>query len=121
MSVTASVSDDDLVAPEIVASIFYSASVSDVMAILVAETVGLDQRLTWGNTGALHMLGYGLDDLRALSLTHLFPTLEGGQLKLLLRRERASTMTLPVRTASGASLEVNVTATPTPTSAGSPR
>ena len=34
--------------------------------------------------------------------TQLFPTLEGGELKLLLRRERAARMTLPVRTASGA-------------------
>jgi diguanylate cyclase (GGDEF)-like protein/PAS domain S-box-containing protein len=114
VSVTLSVPDDDLVAPEIVASIFYSASVSDAMAILVAETVGTSQRLTWGNAGALHLLGYGLDDLRALPLTHLFPTLQGGELKLLLRRERASRMTLPIRNASGATLDACVTATPSP-------
>ncbi len=44
MSITASVPDDDLVAPEIVASIFYSASVSDVIAI-VAEPAETSQRL----------------------------------------------------------------------------
>lgn len=114
MSVTLSVPDDDLVAPEIVASIFYSASVSDAVAILVAETVGTGQRLTWANAGALHLLGYGLDDLRTLPLPQLFPTLEGGELTLLLRRERASRMTLPIRTASGATLDACVTATPSP-------
>ena len=114
MSITASVPDDDLVAPEIVASIFYSASVSDAVAILVAETVGTSQRLTWANAGALHLLGYGLADLRSLPVTHLFPTLEGGELKLLLRRERGSRMTLPIRTASGATLDACVTATPSP-------
>ncbi len=114
MSITASVPDDDLVAPEIVASIFYSASVSDVIAILVAETVGTTQRLTWGNAGALHLLGYGLDDLQSLPVTHLFPSLQGGELKLLLRRERGSRMTLPIRMASGATLDACVTATPSP-------
>lgn len=114
MSVTLSVPDDGLVAPEIIASIFYSASVSDAVAILVAETVGTSQRLTWGNAGALHLLGYGLDDLKSLPLAHLFPTLEGGEVKLMLRRERASRMTLPIRTASGATLDACVTATPSP-------
>ena len=114
MSVTVSVPDDELVAPEIVSSIFYSASVSDAMAILVAETVGSNQRITWGNTGALQLLGYGLVDLRSLPVKHLFPSLEGGELKLLLRRERASRMTLPIRTASGATLDACVTATPSP-------
>ncbi|GAA3162498.1 EAL domain-containing protein [Blastococcus jejuensis] len=114
MSVTVSVPDDDLVAPEIVSTIFYSASVSDALAILVAETVGSDQRLTWGNAGALHLLGYGLADLRSLPVKHLFPTLGAGELKLLLRRERSARMTLPVRTASGASLDSTVLATPSP-------
>ena len=40
MSVTASVSEHDLVPPEIVSTIFYSASVSDSLALLVAESVG---------------------------------------------------------------------------------
>ena len=114
MSVTVSVPDDDLVAPEIVSTIFYSASVSDALAILVAETIGSDQRLTWGNAGALHLLGYGLADLRSLPVKHLFPTLGSGELKLLLRRERSARMTLPVRTASGASLDATVLATPSP-------
>ena len=49
MSVTISVPDDDLVPPEIVSTVFYSATVSDSLALLVAETVGNDQRLTWCN------------------------------------------------------------------------
>ena len=114
MSVTASVPDDDLVAPEIVSSVFYSAAVSDGMAVLVAETVGSSQRLSWGNAGALHLLGYGLTDLRSLPVEHLFPSLEGGELKLLLRRERSSRMTLPIRTASGAMIDAVVVATPSP-------
>src|SRR3954468_6245673 len=109
-----SVPDDDLVPPEIVSTVFYSASVSDSMAILVAETSGNEQRLTWCNEGAVQLLGYGLDDLRALALDHLFPTLGGGELKLLLRRERAARMTVPVRTASGAGHEWGVMATPSP-------
>jgi diguanylate cyclase (GGDEF)-like protein/PAS domain S-box-containing protein len=114
VTVTISVPEDDLVAPEIVSTIFYSASVSDALAILVAENVGSKQRLTWGNAGALHLLGYGLDDLRVLDLAHLFPTLGGGELKLLLRRERSARMTLPVRLASGATLEAVVLSTPSP-------
>jgi diguanylate cyclase (GGDEF)-like protein/PAS domain S-box-containing protein len=114
VSVTISVPDDDLVAPEIVSTVFYSATVSDSMAILVAETVAGGPRLSWCNEGAVTLLGYGLDDLRALPLDHLFPSLGGGELKLLLRRERTARMTLPVRTASGAVVESVVIATPAP-------
>jgi diguanylate cyclase (GGDEF)-like protein/PAS domain S-box-containing protein len=114
LSVTISVPDDDLVPPEIVATVFYSATVADSLAILVAETVGGAQRLTWCNEGAAQFLGYGLDDLRTLPLEQLFPSLGGGELKLLLRRERAARMTLPVRTASGAVVEAVVMTTPSP-------
>jgi diguanylate cyclase (GGDEF)-like protein/PAS domain S-box-containing protein len=106
--------DDAYVPPEIVSTVFYSATVSDSLAILVAETVGGEQRLTWGNDGAMQLLGYGLADLRALPAAHLFPTLAGGELKVLLRRERAARMTLPVRTASGALVESVVITTPSP-------
>jgi diguanylate cyclase (GGDEF)-like protein/PAS domain S-box-containing protein len=114
VSVTISVPDDDLVPPEIVSTVFYSATVSDSLAILVAETIGGSQRLTWCNEGAVQLLGYGLDDVRALALDHLFPSLGGGELKLLLRRERAARMTVPVRTASGAVVESVVITTPSP-------
>ena len=40
VSVTISAPDDDMVPPEIVSTVFYSATVSDSLAILVAETVG---------------------------------------------------------------------------------
>src|SRR3954452_11186942 len=103
------------VAPKIVSSIFYRATVSDALALLVAEMVGSTPRLSWGNQGAVKLLGYGLEDLRSLTVEHLLPSLRGGELKLLLRRERAATMTLPVRTASGAVLESVVVATPSPT------
>src|SRR4051794_29804343 len=85
------------------------------LALLVAEMVGSAPRLSWGNQGAVNLLGYGLEDLRSLTVEHLLPSLRGGELKLLLRRERAATMTLPVRTASGAVLESVVVATPSPT------
>jgi diguanylate cyclase (GGDEF)-like protein/PAS domain S-box-containing protein len=114
VSVSITVPHDDVVPPEIVSTVFYSATVSDSLAILVAETDGATQRVTWGNEGAVHMLGYGLDDLRALPVGQLFPTLGGGELKLLLRRERAARMTLPIRTASGAVLEAVVITTPSP-------
>jgi diguanylate cyclase (GGDEF)-like protein/PAS domain S-box-containing protein len=114
VSVSISASEHDMVPPEIVSTIFYSATVSDSLAILVAETVGGTQRLTWCNEGAVQLLGYGVEDLRATSMRHLFPTLGGGELKLLLRRERAARMTLPVRTASGADVEAVVITTPSP-------
>jgi diguanylate cyclase (GGDEF)-like protein/PAS domain S-box-containing protein len=114
VSVSISTSEHDMVPPEIVSTVFYSATVSDSLAILVAETVGGTQRLTWCNEGAVQLLGYGLEDLRATSVRHLFPTLGGGELKLLLRRERAARMTLPVRTASGAEIEAVVITTPSP-------
>ncbi|MGY1828484.1 putative bifunctional diguanylate cyclase/phosphodiesterase [Blastococcus sp. SYSU DS0541] len=105
---------DDRVPPEIMASVFYGATVSDSLAIVVVEMVAGRACLSWGNAGAGELLGYGLDDLRALPVDHLFPTLGGGELTLLLRRQRAARMTLPVRTASGARIEALVTTTPSP-------
>ncbi|WP_245160462.1 EAL domain-containing protein [Blastococcus sp. CT_GayMR20] len=114
MSVSISAPHEDMVPPEVVSSVFYSATVSDSLAILVAEATAAGQRLTWCNEGAVQLLGYGLDDLRALPLDQLFPSLGGGELKLLLRRERAARMTLPVHTASGAVVEAVVITTPSP-------
>ncbi|MCW2633745.1 MAG: hypothetical protein JWQ99_112 [Blastococcus sp.] len=115
MSVTSSVADDDMVSPEVVSTIFYSATVSDSLCILVAEIVpGGGHRLTWGNEGAEQLLGYGVDDLYGVPVEQLFPSLGGGELKLLLRRERSARMTLPVRTASGATIESVVMTTPSP-------
>ncbi len=115
MSVSVSISDDDMVPPEIVSTIFYSATVSDSLAILVAEVVaGGGHRLTWGNEGAAQLLGYGVDDLYGLPVEQLFPSLGGGELKLLLRRERSARMTLPVRMANGATFEAVVMTTPSP-------
>jgi PAS domain S-box-containing protein len=114
VSASISLPDGDYVPSEIVSTVFYSATVSDTLALVVAETVGGSQRLTWGNEGATQLLGYGLDDLRSLPVEQLFPTLGGGELKLLLRRERAARMTLPVRTASGEILESVVMTTPAP-------
>ena len=115
MSVSVSISDDDMVPPEIVSTVFYSATVSDSLAILVAEVVaGGGHRLTWGNEGAAQLLGYGVDDLYGLPVEQLFPSLGGGELKLLLRRERSARMTLPVRMANGATFEAVVMTTPSP-------
>ncbi|MGZ4537997.1 MAG: putative bifunctional diguanylate cyclase/phosphodiesterase [Blastococcus sp.] len=114
MSVTISAVHDDLVPAEIVSTVFYSASVSDTMAILVAEIVGGTPRLSWCNQGAVQLLGYGLDDLRTLPVEQLFPSLGSGELKLLLRRERTVRMTMPVRTASGADVDSLIVSTPSP-------
>jgi len=115
--VSASISapdDDTCVPPEIVSTVFYSATVSDSLAILVAETIDGQPRLTWGNEGAVHLLGYGLGDLRSMPVAQLFPTLGRAELRLLLRRERTARMTLPVRAASGAVVESVVITTPSP-------
>src|SRR3954464_6497359 len=100
--------------PEIVAGIFYGAAVTDMMAILVAERTGGTTRVTWGNQGAVSLLGYGLEDLGTLPFETLLPTLRGGELKLLLRRERGTEMSLQVRTASGATLDCVLISTPMP-------
>src|SRR3712207_7097351 len=86
----------------------YGAAVSDTLVLLVAEMVGGTPRITWGNEGATQLLGYGLADLRSLPVASLVPTLRGGEVKLLLRRERSARMNLPVRTASGALVETVV-------------
>jgi diguanylate cyclase (GGDEF)-like protein/PAS domain S-box-containing protein len=99
---------------EIVDSVFYSAWVSETTALLVAEGAGSTPRITWGNQGAMKLLGYALEDLRALPVDQLLPALRGGELKLLLRRERVAQMTLHVRAASGAAVECLVVATPGP-------
>ena len=114
VSVIISEPDDDRVPPEIVSSVFYSASVSDSLALVVAEMVAGRAGVTWANTGAVELLGYGVADMRALPVDHLLPGLGGGELKLLLRRERTARMTLPVRTASGAMVQSVVTTTPSP-------
>ncbi|SFL04718.1 putative bifunctional diguanylate cyclase/phosphodiesterase [Geodermatophilus ruber] len=103
------------VSPEIVSSIFYGVTVSDTLALLVAEMVGGTPRITWGNEGAVRLLGYAAEDLGALPVSTLVPTLRGGEVKLLLRRERAARMRLSVRTASGAFVESVVLSTPSPT------
>jgi len=105
---------EDMVPPEIISTVFYSASVSDSLAVLVAEATPSGPRLSWCNEGAVQLLGYGVDDVRALPLDQLFPTLGGGELKLLLRRERSARMTLPVHTAAGAAIEATVITTPAP-------
>jgi diguanylate cyclase (GGDEF)-like protein/PAS domain S-box-containing protein len=107
------------VSPEIVSSIFYGAAVTDVLAILVVETVvpsggHPSPRISWANQGAVSLLGYAVEDLTGLPVEQLLPTLRGGEQRLLLRRERAAQMTLPVRTASGAVVESEVIATPSP-------
>ena len=72
MSATTSATIEQ-VPPEIVSSVFYTATVSDSMAMLVAETVGSTQRITWGNEGAVTMLGYALEDLRGTKVNQLLP------------------------------------------------
>jgi diguanylate cyclase (GGDEF)-like protein/PAS domain S-box-containing protein len=100
--------------PEIVAAVFHTASISDTMAILTVEAVGRTLRVSWSNDKAVQLLGYARDDLRALPVDQLLPSLAAGELKLLLRRERSARMTLPVRTATGASVECVVAAAPAP-------
>ena len=112
MSASTSVPVGPAVPPEIVDSVFYSATVSENMALLVAEGGAATPRISWGNQGAVTLLGYAQEDLRNLPVEQLLPSLRGGELKLLLRRERGAQMTLNVRTASGASVECLVVATP---------
>ena len=102
------------VRPDVVTAVFHTAAVSTRAALLVAELDGTAHRLSWANEGALHLVGYALDDLRRLTVDRLLPTLAGGELRLLLRRERGVRMTLPVQTASGSLVEAVVTATPSP-------
>jgi diguanylate cyclase (GGDEF)-like protein/PAS domain S-box-containing protein len=104
--------------PEIVAAVFHGVSVSDAMAILVVEQVDGVPRVSWCNERGVSLLGYALEDLRDLPVEQLLTSLGGGELKLLLRRERAVAMTLPVRCASGAVLDCAVSAVPVPPPAG---
>jgi diguanylate cyclase (GGDEF)-like protein/PAS domain S-box-containing protein len=114
--VTAAISTplDGRVPLEIVSSIFHSATVSDDLAILVAETTGGAPRVSWGNQGAVSLLGYAVEDLRTVPVRQLLPTLRGDELRLLLRSERSAEMTVPVRSASGELIEATVSATPSP-------
>jgi diguanylate cyclase (GGDEF)-like protein/PAS domain S-box-containing protein len=99
---------------EIVSTIFYGAAVTDVLAILVVSATATAPRVVWANQGAVRLLGYGVEDLASLPVEQLLPSLRGGELRLLLRRERAAQMVLPVRTASGVVVESEVIATPAP-------
>ncbi|WP_369138526.1 putative bifunctional diguanylate cyclase/phosphodiesterase [Modestobacter versicolor] len=100
--------------PETVAAVFHAVSVSDAMAVLVVEPVAGVLRVSWTNEKAVALLGYAAEDLRALPVEQLLPSLAGGELRLLLRRERAVRMALPVRSASGALLDCAVSAVPAP-------
>jgi diguanylate cyclase (GGDEF)-like protein/PAS domain S-box-containing protein len=102
------------VSPEIVSTIFYGAAVTDVLAILVVAASSSGPRVIWANQGAVRLLGYGVQDLAALTVEQLLPSLRGGELRLLLRRERGAQMMLPVRTASGVVVESEVISTPSP-------
>jgi diguanylate cyclase (GGDEF)-like protein/PAS domain S-box-containing protein len=101
--------------PEVMAAVFHGVTVSDAMAIMVVEPVGENLHVSWSNEKAVRLLGYAHEDLSALSFGQLLPSLSGGELKLLLRRERAVAMTLPVRCASGALLDCSVSTVPAPT------
>ncbi|MEU2350583.1 EAL domain-containing protein [Modestobacter sp. NPDC049651] len=114
MSARSRVQGDEPVPPEVVNAVFHGVSVSDAAAILVVERVGGTARVTWSNGRAVDFLGYGLEDLRSAPFEQLLPSLGRSELKLLLRRERAVRMTLPVRLASGATLECIVSAVPAP-------
>ncbi|MCZ2826455.1 MULTISPECIES: putative bifunctional diguanylate cyclase/phosphodiesterase [unclassified Modestobacter] len=104
--------------PEVVAAVFHGVTVSDAAAVLVVEQVGAVLRVGWSNERVATLLGYGPEDLRAVAVEQLLPSLGGGELKLLLRRERTVHMTLPVRCASGALLDCVVSAVPVPPPAG---
>jgi PAS domain S-box-containing protein len=114
VAITTGALAEQYVPQEIVASVFHGAAVTDALAILVVENDGTATRVSWGNQGAVKLLGYGLEDLRSLPIEQLLPSLRGSELRLLLRRERAGQMSLPVRTASGAFFDTVIIATPTP-------
>jgi diguanylate cyclase (GGDEF)-like protein/PAS domain S-box-containing protein len=95
-----------------VAAVFHGVSVSDASAIMVVEYVAGVLHVTWGNEKAVALLGYAHEDLRALPFDRLLPSLSGGELKLLLRRERGVQMTLPVRCATGAVLDCAIASVP---------
>jgi diguanylate cyclase (GGDEF)-like protein/PAS domain S-box-containing protein len=100
--------------PEVVAAVFHGVSLSDTAAVMVVEQVAGTPRVRWSNDRAGSLLGYAREDLVALPAAQLFPSLVGAELKLLLRRERAVQMTLPVRCAPGALLDCAALATPVP-------
>jgi diguanylate cyclase (GGDEF)-like protein/PAS domain S-box-containing protein len=106
------VANEHQASPEIMAAVFHTAASSDTTAILAVETSGRTWRVSWSNDKGVQLLGYALGDLQALPVELLLPSLAAGELRLLLRRERAVRMTLPVRTASGATVECVVVATP---------
>jgi len=108
------VADEHQASPEVVAAVFHKVTVSDAMAVMVVEPVGGDLHVSWSNGMAGRLLGYAAEDLRALSFEQLLPSLSAGELRLLLRRERAVTMTLPVRCASGVLLDCSVSTVPAP-------
>ena len=113
-----STSDAPLAAPlpsaDVVTAVFHGVAVTEAAAVLVVETDRGRPRVRWANERAVQLLGYALEDLQSLTMGQVLPSLRGGETKLLLRRERSVQMTLPVRTASGALLEVLVAATPAP-------
>ena len=99
------------VSPEVLTAVFHTALVSD-RAMVVAEVVDRDRTVVWSNDQAADLLGYATEDLSAMPVEQLLPSLRGGELKLLLRRERAVEMSLPVRCASGVRVQCLVHATP---------
>ncbi|WP_448616715.1 putative bifunctional diguanylate cyclase/phosphodiesterase [Modestobacter sp. URMC 112] len=99
------------VSPEVLTAVFHTALVSD-RAMVVVEVVDRDRTVVWSNDRAADLLGYATEDLSAMPVGQLLPTLAGGELDLLLRRERVAEMVLPVRCASGASVQCVVRASP---------
>jgi len=108
------VSSEHQASLDIMSAVFHGVAVSDAMAIMVVEPLGGAQHVSWSNDQAVKLLGYAQEDLAAISFDQLLPSLSGGELRLLLRRERTVRMTLPVRCASGALLECVVAAVPAP-------
>jgi diguanylate cyclase (GGDEF)-like protein/PAS domain S-box-containing protein len=103
-----------LLAPDIVSAVFHGVAVSEAVAVLVVEPTRAAPLVRWCNDKAVQLFGYAREDLQSLPMGQVFPSLRGGEFKLLLRRERSVRMTLPVRTASGALVDTTVDATPAP-------
>ena len=87
---------------EIVSTVFYSASVSDTLAILVAESHRRRPPAHLVQRGAVQLLGYGLDDLRALPCEPAVPDPRRRRAQAPAPPRALRPHDHPVRTASGA-------------------
>ncbi|HWI42427.1 MAG TPA: bifunctional diguanylate cyclase/phosphodiesterase [Nocardioides sp.] len=100
---------------DVAAAVFHAASATPETAILVVELDGTgEHHIRWSNERACEVLGLADTDVEGKPLEEFATAMNGEPLRRRLRRQRATTTPILLRTAAGESVECRLAAVPAP-------